>query len=92
MYPFLIYILIINVLCFATFAVDKGLSVINKNRISETTLLTLTFVGGSLGGLISMSIFKHKVSKIHFLLRFFGIMIAQMFILVLLVKYLNLFV
>ncbi|MGG7034906.1 MAG: DUF1294 domain-containing protein [Flavobacterium sp.] len=92
MYPFLIYVLIINILCFLTFALDKGLSKVHRTRISEKTLLTLTFVGGSLGGLISMTIFKHKISKVHFLLRFFGIMIAQTFILVLFVKYLNLFI
>lgn len=89
MYPFLIYILIINVLCFLTFAIDKGLSRVHRTRVPENTLLALTFVGGSLGGLISMTIFKHKISKIHFLLRFFGILIAQIFIMFLFVKYLN---
>ena len=57
------YILIINMLTFIVFVVDKKRAVKNRWRISEKTLMTMTVIGGSFGALLSMSMFRHKTRK-----------------------------
>src|SRR5699024_10275893 len=47
----LIYIVAINFITFAAFAVDKIAAIEKRSRIRIITLLGLCFIGGSLGGL-----------------------------------------
>lgn len=61
-----IYLIIINVITFAAYAIDKWKAVHGKWRIKEATLLFLAFIGGSVGGLISMYLFRHKIRKWYF--------------------------
>ena len=61
-----IYLIIINVITFAAYAIDKCKAVHGKWRIKEATLLFLAFIGGSVGGLISMYLFRHKIRKWYF--------------------------
>ena len=63
---FLIYIIIINIVSFLFFGVDKRKAAKGKWRISENTLLLLALLGGSSGILLGMVIFKHKINKIKF--------------------------
>ncbi len=63
---FLIYLGIINFITFTAFAVDKIAALERKSRIRIVTLLGLAFIGGSLGGLLAMYIFRHKTSKDYF--------------------------
>ena len=60
------YFIIINVVNFTLFAVDKQKAKKNKWRIPEAWLFFISLIGGSLGGLLSMNIMKHKTSKISF--------------------------
>lgn len=59
------YLIIINIITFATYALDKAKAKHGKWRISEKKLLILAFMGGSLGAFLGMHIFKHKVAKGH---------------------------
>ena len=43
--------------------IDKKRAIKNQFRISEKTLLTLAFMGGSISMLISMKIIHHKGKK-----------------------------
>ncbi len=61
-----IYIVSINILTFIIYAYDKLVSIYNKRRISIVTLLFLSFIGGSVGALLSMYLFRHKTSKDYF--------------------------
>ncbi len=61
-----IYLAIINLLAFLLFASDKRKAVKKKRRIREATLLFVSFIGGSLGGLLAMMIFRHKTKKLVF--------------------------
>ncbi|NCB41993.1 MAG: DUF1294 domain-containing protein [Clostridia bacterium] len=45
---------------------DKRASIKKKQRVSESTLLTLSLLGGSLGMLLSMKLFRHKTRKPKF--------------------------
>lgn len=60
------YLILINIISFIIFAVDKIRAKKNQWRIPEASLIFLAFIGGSLGGLLSMNIFRHKTSKLKF--------------------------
>lgn len=64
----IIYLVIINIVSFITYGLDKLLAIKQQARISETSLLTLSLIGGSIGSLLGMIIFHHKTRKIKFLL------------------------
>ena len=63
-----IYLIIINLITIIVFGVDKRAAIKKRSRIRVSTLLTLSFVGGSLGGLIAMYLFRHKTKKLQFTL------------------------
>ncbi len=65
---FIKYIIIINIVTFILYGVDKWKAVHGKWRIREATLLGAAFVGGSVGGLAGMYIFRHKTKKRYFAL------------------------
>ena len=57
------YLLLINIVTFLVFVIDKRRAVKRKWRIPEKTLLGLSLIGGSAGGLIAMYYFRHKIRK-----------------------------
>lgn len=60
------YLIIINIITFIMYRIDKQQAIKNNYRISETTLLTLSLIGGSLGSILGMIIFHHKTKKLKF--------------------------
>lgn len=80
-------LLITNLITFATFAIDKWKAVKHKRRISELFLLALTFLGGTVGAVLAMLIFRHKISKKSFLLKFVLIVSIQLIIIYFFQKY-----
>ena len=57
----IVYILIvINVITFLVYGIDKWKAKQGSWRISEATLLTLAVVGGSIGALLGMQVWHHK--------------------------------
>ena len=74
----MLYILIINLVAFIVFGWDKRLSVKHKRRVPESTLLGITFIGGTVGAVLGMLIFRHKISKMSFLLKFGGTVLIQL--------------
>ncbi|MBZ2175984.1 DUF1294 domain-containing protein [Schnuerera sp. xch1] len=63
---FLIYLLVINLISFSAFMIDKFKARKNGWRISEISLIVLALVGGSIGALLGMIMFKHKTNKTKF--------------------------
>ena len=53
-----IYLLIINVVTFALYGIDKWKAIHNKWRIREATLLITALIGGSLGAFFAMRAFQ----------------------------------
>jgi len=83
----MLYVLLItNLIAFVTFAVDKWKAVKHKRRISESSLLTVTFFGGTFGAVSAMLIFRHKVSKKSFLWKLGLILIVQLAVIVYFLK------
>ena len=62
----ILYVVIINIITFFYFGLDKLKAQIASRRISEKTLWLLSLIGGSLGALLGMNFFRHKTKKISF--------------------------
>ena len=56
----LIYLLLINVISFAMFGIDKYKAKRKKWRIPEATLLFTAVLGGAAGAYAGMKLFHHK--------------------------------
>ena len=61
-----IIILIINIVAFAAFGIDKFKAKKGQWRIPEATLLLLALLGGSIGSLAGMYFFHHKTKHKKF--------------------------
>ena len=64
----LYYLLIINAAGFLLMLVDKWKAKKNRWRIRESTLLIVAALGGSVGSLLGMYIFRHKTLHLKFTL------------------------
>lgn len=62
----LIYILIINIIAFIAYGIDKRKAQNSRRRISEKTLISFAVCGGAIGAVIGMFSFHHKTRKIKF--------------------------
>ena len=56
----LYYIVIINILTFIVYGIDKLKAKKGKLRIPESTLLLLAIIGGSIGAWFGMKVWHHK--------------------------------
>ena len=74
---FYIYLIIVNILTFLIFGIDKWKARRGKWRIPEGTLLWMSIVGGSIGALLGMYLFRHKTQKRKFNLGIPAILLAQ---------------
>ena len=63
---FLIYILALSAITFILYAIDKIKAQKKAWRIPEKALLTLSFIGGALGGLAAMYTVRHKTKHWYF--------------------------
>ena len=54
------YLLILNVITFILYGIDKYKAKKAKWRISEATLLAMAFIGGSIGAWMGMKLWRHK--------------------------------
>jgi len=55
-----IYLIVINVVTFFIYGIDKWKAVRSKWRISEAMLLGLAVIGGSIGAWLGMKVWHHK--------------------------------
>lgn len=62
------YLIIINILSFILYGIDKLKAIKKKERISEKTLILIGILGGSIGSLIGMNLFRHKTKKLKFII------------------------
>jgi uncharacterized membrane protein YsdA (DUF1294 family) len=63
---FVIYYLTINIITFAVWGYDKFRSKLNQWRVPEKSLVGLIFLGGGVGALGGMTVFRHKTRTAHF--------------------------
>lgn len=61
--PVLIYLVIINAIGLIIMLVDKHNAIHGLSRIPERGLWTVAWLGGSLGCVLGMHLFRHKTRK-----------------------------
>ena len=64
------YLLIINLLLFFTMGIDKLKAKSGGRRVPEARLFFLALIGGSLGGIAGMQLFRHKTKHNSFRIGF----------------------
>lgn len=74
----LIYLLIINALSLLLMLADKRKAQKNLWRIPEKTLLLSAAMGGSIGALAGMYLFRHKTKHLKFTLGIPAILAVQL--------------
>ena len=57
----LIYLAVINLITFITYGIDKLKAKKHLWRIPESTLLLLAIMGGSVGAILGMKVWDHKM-------------------------------
>ena len=72
-----IYLIGINILTFLIYGVDKWKARKDRWRIPEDTLIWMAIVGGSIGALLAMYLFRHKIRDMKFSLGVPAIILAQ---------------
>ena len=70
-----VWIGLMSLITFVTFGVDKRRAGRHQYRISEKALLTISIIGGGIGGWLGMKMFHHKTQKPKFLIVSFSAMI-----------------
>ncbi len=73
-----IYLIVINVITFIVYGIDKWEAQNNRWRISESSLITLAVIGGSIGAWIGMRTFHHKTFHNKFRYGIPAILIIQL--------------
>lgn len=76
-----LYLLLINIIAFALMGIDKKRAVRKAWRISEKTLFLSALLGGSIGAIAGMQIFRHKTKHWYFKYGMPAILILQLVLL-----------
>ncbi len=61
-----VYLVLVNVIAFTAFGADKRRARKDRWRVPERTLFLLALLGGSLGALLGMRVFRHKTKHWYF--------------------------
>ncbi len=81
------YVIIINVIGFLLMGIDKLKARRRGFRIPEATLFIIALIGGSIGSILGMYLFRHKTRHRTFTIGMPAILIVQIiFVLVLIFK------
>ena len=73
----LIYFAVINIIGFLAMLIDKEKAKRGSWRIPEKTLFMITFLGGGIGTIAGMYLFRHKTKKLKFTIGFPVILITE---------------
>lgn len=84
----IIYLLAINLIGLLIMYIDKRKAKYGRWRIPEKTLLIIALLGGSIGTIGGMYLFRHKTQKLKFTLGFPTILISEIIVITyFLIKY-----
>ena len=73
----IIYLVVINIFTFLAMWWDKHEAKVGDWRISEKALFILVLLGGGIGGILGMYVFRHKTKKWYFRFGFPIILILE---------------
>ncbi len=66
----LAYILLISIVAFAAMGIDKKKAEKHKWRVPEKVLFLFVILGGGVGGILGMQVFRHKTKHWYFAVGF----------------------
>nr|WP_296960871.1 DUF1294 domain-containing protein [uncultured Mediterraneibacter sp.] len=78
---FMYYLLIANLVTWILYGVDKRKAIKGAWRIPEKTLILSAVIGGSVGALAGMMMFRHKIRKAKFMVGVPVIFVVQCIVL-----------
>jgi uncharacterized membrane protein YsdA (DUF1294 family) len=81
----IIYFLIVNIMGFALMGSDKRRAKKGAFRIPEATLFSVAIIGGSIGSILGMLIFRHKTKHWYFKFGLPAILVLQLLFLAVMV-------
>lgn len=76
----IIYLIIINLIAFALMGIDKNRARKHAWRIPEKTLFGSALLGGSIGAILGMQLFRHKTKHLSFQIGMPAILVLQLVI------------
>lgn len=76
----IIYVVVINIIAFLAMGLDKWKAKRNAWRIPEQTLISLVLLGGGIGGIAGMYLFRHKTKRARFYIGFPALFIVEVII------------
>ena len=80
------YLIVINVVTFLVYGIDKLKAKQGSWRISEATLLLLAVIGGSIGAMLGMKVWHHKTMHKKFKYGLPLILLAQIALIYLIIQ------
>jgi len=83
----LYYLIVINIVTFLVYGIDKWKAKQGCWRISEATLLMFAVTGGSIGALLGMKVWRHKTQHKKFKYGLPLILLAQIALIYLILDY-----
>ena len=86
---FYYYLIFMNILAFLLMANDKQRARHKKCRIPEKTLFLTAILGGSIGSILGMQLFRHKTRHTAFVIGMPCILVIQIILAVLFIQYLS---
>lgn len=78
-----------NIFAFVLYGYDKIRALSNNRdiqRVPEVRLLLSSLLGGSAGSLIAMFLFRHKIKKTSFVMKFVSVIILQLAVILFYIK------
>ena len=73
----IIWLALINIVAFVVYGIDKFKAVAGTWRVPERVLIALAVIGGSIGALLGMLIWRHKIRKPKFYITIPVLIIVQ---------------
>ena len=86
---FVVYLLVVNLITFLLYAIDKRRAIRKAWRIPESVLIGFAAIGGSVGAFLAMLVFRHKTKHAKFTVGVPLILVAQIFAAIAFYKYLS---
>ena len=78
----IVYLILVNIAGFLSMGIDKHKAKKGQWRIPEKTLFLIAVIGGSIGSMYGMHLFRHKTKHKSFIYGMPAILIVQLLIVI----------